>query len=237
MNELIVTPESNAPSREDIIRQATEAGRATADGGDALPNLAKAVVLAASLGELSLVRSHGRADCDDAAAIYAAYAHARRKRARFDVCDDRRAQVSKLRQLIKMGLMTNTNPPAVIDNTIAVHLHALSNGHKVPSLYSAMVSIARRQLEAGRDLTRDEINVEICAGIKRPVPTLAAKLAKIDAALTEIITKAGDQSDEVIKARALIRRRIMVLRNSPLSSEPGDTIDLSPILEPVEVQA
>jgi hypothetical protein len=234
MTELIiVTPESNIPTRKDIIRQAAEAGRDAAAGSDALPNLAKTVVLAASLGHLSLIRLHDR---DDAAAIYAAYAHARHKRAKFDVGDDRRAQVSKLRQLVKMGLMPNANPIEVIENTIAVHQRALSSGQKVPSLYTAMVLIARRQLEAGRDLTQGEISVEICSGIKRPVPTLVAKLAKIDAALTDLITNASEQSEEVVKARALIRRRIMALRNAPFSSEPGD-IDLSPILEPVEVQA
>jgi hypothetical protein len=101
-----------------------------------------------------------------------------------------------------------------------------------------MVSIARRQLEAGRDLTRGEIEAEICREIKRPVPKLADQLAKIDAALTALISD-GDSSLEIIKARALIRARIMVLRNSPVSSvaNTGDVIDLAPIVKPVEATA
>src|SRR5262249_43053670 len=139
---LVVTSQSNIPSRQDIIRQAAEAGKDAAAGGDALPKLGKAVVLAASMGQLSLTKSHGH---DDAAAIYTTYAHARHKRAQFDVGDDTRAQVSKLRQLVKMGLMPNTNPVDVLDTTIVVHQRAIANGKRVPNLYAAMVSIARRQ--------------------------------------------------------------------------------------------
>jgi hypothetical protein len=228
-----VTLQGNKPNtstRKDIIYAAAEAGRDAAAGGDALPKLAKAVVLAASLGELSLIPRAGR---DDAAAIFAAYTHARHKRARFDVSDDRRAQVSKLRQLVKMGLLPNSNPVDVIENAITVHQRAIAHGQRVPSLYAAMVTIARRQLEAGRDLTRDEINIEICSGIVRPPPTLAAKLAKIDATLSDLI-KTGEGSEEISKARALIRRRIMALRNFPLTSDPGDVIVN---VEPAEARA
>jgi hypothetical protein len=90
-------------------------------------------VLAASLGELSLRRRSGHDGGDDATAIYVTYAVARGKRARFNVGDDRRAQISKLRQLVKMGLMPNSNPVEVIEKAIDVHQRALSNGQRVPA--------------------------------------------------------------------------------------------------------
>jgi hypothetical protein len=98
-----ITPQDNALSRADIIKLAEAAGNDTAAGTDALP---KHVVLAAPQREVTLDRH--RDARDDATAIYATYANACERGAKLDggnkgIDASRRPQVSKLRQLIKMG--------------------------------------------------------------------------------------------------------------------------------------
>jgi transcriptional antiterminator NusG len=205
----------NALSRKDVIRFAAGAGKETAAGADALPGLARQVVLGASQGTLSLVRKiNGH---DDASAIYATYACARDRQAKLDFRSDaRRAQASKLRQLIKMGGGPG-NPVDIIDQVIDAHQRALSqeqpHGTRVRGLYATMVSAARAQIKYQRDLTRAEIQEVVCRVITPPTPKAADVLAKIEVMLTALI-ETGEKSTEVSEARALIRQRIMGAENS-----------------------
>jgi transcription termination/antitermination protein NusG len=199
-------------SRADIIRLATTAGKEAAVGTDALPNLAQHVVQAASQKELTLA-CH-KDDRDDATGVYAAYASARERGAKLDGGNEgnsersRSAQISKLRQLIKMG-MGPGDPVRVINHVVAAHQHALSQGTRVRPLYETMVAVARAQIKACRDLKQIEIENLVCRVSAPRAPKAPDKLAKIEALLTELI-EAGEKSGEVTEARALIRRRLMV---------------------------
>jgi transcriptional antiterminator NusG len=115
------------------------------------------------------------------------------------------------------------NPVDIINEVIDAHQQALSQeqpkGTRVRGLYATMVSAARAQIKAQRDLTKAEIENLVCCMIQpAPAPKAEDVLAKIDVMLTALIS-AGEKSPEVSEARALIRARLMEAQPQPIEVE------------------
>jgi hypothetical protein len=209
--------------REEILRKAIKKlGEQARDGHDSLPRLALRVIKWAEDGLVNpKPKGAKRNDKDDAQQLFEWYAEAEGKGGTFAYEPaSLKAQVSKLRQVIKCGVMTTIGHPEILfERARDIHkqFHT-ADPKKVKQAYEALVSVARMQLEPDNStsvLTDDQIK----AAILRPgteTKELEQELSQIFKRLEGVITgenKHGlkDQSPDLLQAHECVGQRIKSL--------------------------
>lgn len=205
---------NNDTRLSDLMTEVREFGRESAEGKDALPKLALRVVRAAADGVLTLDKD--KDGLDDAARVYDEYAKAESKKAVHDhTANGKKANVSKLRSLVKMGAMTTCDPVDVLNRAHVARQAMIAADEKVRPAYAAFVTIAREQLD--KDVDLDDDTLKAC--IVKPATKsreLEQELESIQKRLEKLISGENssglkDQSPEVIEAHSLIGTRLAAL--------------------------
>jgi hypothetical protein len=199
---------------DDLLKQVGEFGEESAQGKDALPKLFLRVVQAAADGVIDTEKDKHGDGIDDAARIYRVYAdNEGHKAIHQHTKDGLKANVSKLRCGVRLGLMTSVDGVVVIDRAVTIRGNQEAASNKCKSAYPAYVDVAREQLKQDTELTDDQIKEVVL----KPEPAekdVVVELKAIEKKLERIITGEGgvkDQSQEVIDAHALIRTRLAAL--------------------------
>ena len=195
---------------DDFFNDVRKFGRESGSGQDALPKLGLRTIAAAADGIVTLDKdTNGK---DDADRIFDTYSKEEGKKAVINRTNGSlRAQVSKTRQLIKVGQMTTCDPVVGSETLMRIRGELMNEGHKVKSAFPALVDYARRQLDADAPLSDDELR-ELAA---KPAPagkSVEEELQAILKRLERLITgesKAGqDQHEETIAAQEALQRRV-----------------------------
>lgn len=142
----------------DLMKAVTKFGEEASLGRDSLPKLAHAVVKAAADGVLDLETKDSKGN-DAAAQIYEKYAAAESKKALHEhSAGGKKANVSKLRQLISMGCMTTIDAAEVMQEAFnAREGMKREDGVKIKPAYPYYVDVARKQLESKKPLDRNTL--------------------------------------------------------------------------------
>jgi aspartate oxidase len=101
--------------------------------------------------------AEGVIDESDAARIYEAYYNAIIKRGQVQTTDSSKAQVSKLRQIIKLGVAYPKEAEKLLKRVTDVHNALMMEGATVRPLYMCMIQVARCRLDSARALTDAQI--------------------------------------------------------------------------------
>lgn len=194
---------SNDKRLSDLKKQVTKLGEEASLGKDSLPKLAHAVVRAAADGIIDL-ETKDKDNNDAAASIYAAYAAGESKKAIHEHSEGgKKANVSKLRQLIAMGAMTTVDAVEVMQTAFQAREDMIADSAKVKSAYPFYVDVAREQLKADKAL--DKSDLEKIALKPTPEPKeLETELKAIMKRLEDLVTGEGKSklkdSDELTEA-------------------------------------
>jgi hypothetical protein len=140
----------------------------------ARPKLAVTLVRAAAAGDI---------DEDDVEARYDAYLAGRTKaQSRTALAsgvedgNGKKANVSKCRQLVRMGMLPAVDGPALIDTTVTVRGNLLENEEAVKAPFDAFVDVARAQIaQPDAQLTEEQI----AAAIRKPEKASKTELQKL----------------------------------------------------------
>ena len=212
MNALkLMTPAegSNSIGLAEVKKRVTQLGYDSAAGKDALPGLASAVIQAAQGGAFTaddrfdpkgnIITSNVATDgVDFAEYLYTEFTKAESKK-QVHTEGGTKANISKLRQVGKMGMMTACDPLSVVQRTIATRNRIAANNPKdVLSAYPAIVKVAREQLKLDRDINDDEV----AAAIMKPEAAekgLEEKLTQAFRILEDVIA-GGYQHEAVTNA-------------------------------------
>lgn len=184
----------------DFMKSITKFGEESALGADALPKLAHAVVRAAADGVIDPEAKNKHGD-DTAKQIYDRYAAAESKKAIHEK-NGTKANVSKLRQLIKFGAMTTVDAVEVMQAAMEAREAAIADSVKVKSSYPFYVDVARSQLNSDKPLTAGEL-ADIA---RKPEPKdkeIEGELKRVLKVLEDLVSgesKAGKDEDELTEA-------------------------------------
>jgi hypothetical protein len=118
----------------------------------------------ATLPGLALDAAHevalGRASAEDADKVYAAYFDSVMKRSAAQPPSSRKAQVSKLRQIMLLAEEQPAQAHKLLVRVEKMH-HELMRETPVKSLFAAMVDVARAQRNTRRRLNRNKLRARI----------------------------------------------------------------------------
>lgn len=204
--------QTNDHRYDDLVKVVQGLGRDAAEGKDALPKLAHAVVRAAHEGVIDTQKDND--GNDGAARVYYKYAEQQSKRAIHEHSEGGvKANISKLRKLLEMGSMPIIDPVDVMNRAATIREDMRQNGEEMKPAYASYVDIAREQLNnPGKALDDDELKACISKS-PRPDKTLEDELRSIHKKLDGLVSgdnakKFKDQSSEIIQAEELLRQRL-----------------------------
>lgn len=208
------TPETETPEaakndkrKSDLLRQIGKLGEEASLGRDSLPKLAHAVVKAASDGII---------DGNDAEGLYTKYATAESKKAIHEHSSGgKKANISKLKQLIDMGCMTTIDAVEVMQEAFQARENMIADSQKVKAAYPFYVEVARAQLKTDTALPLETLE-ELACKDEPNAKTLDGELKKVARVLEGLISgenrdKIKDNSEQVEAAYHLIKERLEAL--------------------------
>lgn len=157
--------------------QLAKLGAAEGKGDSSRPAAAIALTAAAREGYI---------DEDDAADMFASYVNAKAKIAAHNPLvtasgydseqKSAKQQVSKFRQLIKLGALPNVDGPELLDRTAKLAKDLTATGTKCHPMFDAMLNVARKQIETPNDTLTDE---QITAVVAKAEPRTKSELDKL----------------------------------------------------------
>lgn len=196
----------------DLFKQVNKFGEEASLGKDSLPKLAHAVVRAAADGVIDTSTKDKNGD-DAAAQIYARYAAGESKKAIHEhSTGGKKANISKLRQLISMGEMKTIDGAEVMQGAFEARERAIDNGDKVKAAYAFYVDVAREQLKHDVALTDSQLG-ELALRQEASEKTLEGELKRILKSLEGLVTgenkaKLKDEDELTIAAWEAVRERV-----------------------------
>lgn len=151
-------PLTNDQRLKDLKKQVTKLGEEASLGKDSLPKLAHAVVRAAADGLIDTTTKDEKGN-DHATQLYIHYANGESKKAIHEHSEGgKKANISKLRQLISMGCMKSIDPVEVMQDAFAARDGmSREDGVKIKSAYPFYVDVAREQLKSDKPLTTKQM--------------------------------------------------------------------------------
>lgn len=202
------TENVNDTRLKDFMKDVRKYGAESAAGRDALPHLALRVVQAAADGLI---------DAEGTETVYEAYIKADERRAAIERTPaGRKAQISKLRQLVSLGCLTTVDGFVVITDAKEVleKVHEKGEG-KVKSAYAYFVDVARAQLKQDTPLSKEALK-ELAFKSEPNPKTLEGELEKVRKILEGLISgenkdKLKDDHEDVEAAYHLIDSRLKQL--------------------------
>lgn len=182
-----VSENVNDTRLKEFMKDVRKYGAESAAGRDALPHLALRVVQAAADGLI---------DAEDTETVYEAYIKADERRAAIERTPaGRKAQVSKLRQLVSLGCLTTVDGFVVITDAKEVLEKAYEKGEgKIKSAYAYFVDVARAQLKQDTPLSKDALKELVFKNEPNP-KTLEGELEKVRKILEGLIS--GENRDNL----------------------------------------
>ena len=204
---------SNDKRKSDLFKQVSKLGEEASLGKDSLPKLAHAVVKAAADGIIDLDTKDSKG-LDSATIIYERYASAESKKAIHEMTSGgKKANISKVRQLIAMGCMTTIDAVEVMQRAFEARKNMINDDNKVKSAYPFYVDVAREQLKSDKPL--DDRTLEGIAMKGEPAPKeleaeLKSILKKLEALTTDGLgkEKVKDTNELTIAAFDAIKERV-----------------------------
>ncbi len=198
--------------RRELMNEVREYGRNSAEGKDSLPMLATRVIKASADGIIDLSKDAN--GWDDAAKMYEAYVTAESKKAVHDHTDTgKKANVSKLRQLVIFGALTTVDPVDVHNRTFEKRLKMAKEGQNVKAAYPAYVDVARAQIKTQTELSDDELTAVLLKPEKND-PDVVTEITQIKKRIERLITgEKGlqDNSEQIIQVNKLLGERLAAL--------------------------
>jgi hypothetical protein len=148
---------SNDKRKTDFLKQVGKFGEESALGRDALPKLAHAVVKAVADGIINMDEKDDKGN-DAATQIYEKYAAQETKKALHErSAAGKKANISKLRQLMQMGAMTTIDPVEQMQKAFEARENMIADDNKVKGAYPFYIDVARKQLSQTTALTDREL--------------------------------------------------------------------------------
>lgn len=196
----------NDKRHAELMKQVKSLGSDGAAGRDSLPKLAHAVVKAAADGVIDL-ETKNKDGADAATLIYTAYAKADSTKAIHEHKDaGLKSNISKLRQLIKLGLMTTIDPVALMQEAHEIREGLKHDeGTKLKPAYHFYVDLARAQADKDKKLSKGSIEDLATKGEAEP-KTVEDRLKQIDKLLESLVTgenrEKNKDTDELTEAAA-----------------------------------
>ena len=196
--------QKNDKRKADLLRQIGKLGEEASLGRDSLPKLAHAVVKAAADGVIT---------SDDAEGLYTKYATAESKKAIHEHSTaGKKANVSKLKQLIDMGLMTSVDAVEVMQSAFTARENMINDSQKVKSAYPFYVDVARAQLKTDKPLNQATLE-ELAVKEEPNAKTLEGELKRAMKVLEGLVTgenrdKIKDDHENVEAAYNLLKDRL-----------------------------
>lgn len=199
----------NDKRHADLMRQITKLGEEASLGKDSLPKLAHAVVKGAADGVFDTDTKDAKGN-DLATQIYEKYAAAEGKKAIHEhSAGGKKANISKLRQLIAMGCMTTIDAVEVMQAAFEARKAMIADDNKVKSAYPYYVDVARKQLESKTPLTKRELeNLALKDGPKEK--SLEGELTRVMKVLEGLVT--GENRDGLKDTDALTEAAFQAVR-------------------------
>lgn len=200
---------SNDKRKADFMRQVGKFGEEAALGRDALPKLAHAVVKAVADGYIDINEKDNKGN-DAATLIYEKYTAQETKKALHErSAGGKKANISKLRQIMQMGAMTTIDPVEVMQNAYEARENMIADDNKVKSAYAFYVDVARKQNAQATALTDREL--EALAMKDAPAPKeLEAILQSVFKKLEGLVT--GENRDNVKDDDALTEAALQAIK-------------------------
>jgi hypothetical protein len=197
----------------DYIKRVRGYGAASAKGKDALPQHMLDTLKQAAEGVLDLVPDKHDKGVDDAHASYVEYTKAAGKTLYAHKANSFKAQVSKLRTVVKAGVHPHGDPYGDVDRAVVMHQEMHGNDPKsVQTLSQAIGNVCRDIVGTDQSLTDDEIR-EAIAKSESETKTVAKELVAIHKKMERLITGSAGvrhQSDALVKAEELLREELSV---------------------------
>lgn len=186
---------SNDKRMSDLMKQVGKLGEEASLGKDSLPKLAHAVVRAAADGIIDLESKDAKGN-DAAAQLYEKYATAESKKAIHEhSAGGKKANISKLRQLISMGALTTVDAVEVMQAAFQARENMINDSQKVKPAYPFYVEVAREQLKAP-EAALDQSALEGLALKDAPnAKTLEGELKRVLGILEGLVT--GENKDKI----------------------------------------
>lgn len=187
----------------ELMKQVTKFGEEASLGRDSLPKLAHAVVKAAADGILDTETKDSKGN-DIAAQIYEKYVAAESKKAIHEHSGGgKKANISKLRQLISMGAMPGIDAVEVMQAAFQAREDMMADDNKVKPAYPFYVEVAREQLKEGRankPLTKKELE-DLVVKDGPSEKTLEGELKRVLKVLEGLVS--GENRDKIKDTDAL----------------------------------
>ena len=192
---------NNAKRMTELMKQVGKLGEEASLGKDSLPKLAHAVVKAAADGVIDLETKDAKGN-DAAHQLYDKYAIAESKKAIHEHSSGgKKANVSKLRQLIAMGAMTTIDAVEVMQRAFQARENMMrEDGVKVKPAYPFYVDVAREQQKSKKALSDRELE-DIVQKDAPNAKTLEGELKRALNILEGIVT--GENRDKIKDTNAL----------------------------------
>lgn len=177
----------------DLMKQVGKLGEEASLGRDSLPKLAMAVVKAAADGIIDLEKDSKGLDA--AHSLYERYAANESKKAIHEhSAGGKKANVSKLRQLIAMGMMPTIDAFEVMQDAFTARENMINDSNKVKAAYPYYVEVAREQLKSEKRLTTRQLE-DLVLKDAPTEKTLEGELKRAMKILEGIVT--GENRDKI----------------------------------------
>ena len=191
---------SNDKRLSDLLKQVGQFGAEASLGKDSLPKLAHAVVRAAADGIIDADTKDAKGN-DSATIIYERYAANESKKAIHEHSSGgKKANISKLRQLISMGVMTTIDAVEVMQAAFEARNAMIADDNKVKSAYPFYVDVAREQLKQPTPLSKAELEDIALKDAPKP-KTLEGELKRAMNILEGLMS--GENRDKIKDSDAL----------------------------------
>lgn len=191
---------SNDKRFADLKKQIHKLGEEASLGKDSLPKLAHAVVKAAADGIIDLDTKDAKGQ-DVAHQLYDQYVAGESKKAIHEhSAGGKKANVSKLRQLIQMGAMTTIDAVEVMQEAFQAREDMISDSQKVKPAYPFYVEVAREQLKLDKKLDKKALE-DLALKDAPTAKTVEGELKRALSILEGLVT--GENRDKIKDADAL----------------------------------
>ena len=210
MNATTTTPavETEVPAHlkndkrfSDAMKAIRKFGEESALGKDSLPKLAQYVVRLAADGVIDTETKNAKGD-DAATMIYEAYVKAESSKAIHEHTGTK-ANVSKLRQLIKLGNLTTVDAVELMQDALEARDAMMADDNKVKPAYPFYIEVARAQLEAPQKRLERKVLERMVCKEEQKEKTIEGELKRAMTILENLVTgegKAPKDTDELTDA-------------------------------------
>lgn len=193
----------------ELKKQIHKLGEEASLGKDSLPKLAHAVVKAAADGVIDLDTKDAKGN-DVAHQLYEQYVNGESKKAIHEhSAGGKKANVSKLRQLIQMGCMTTIDAVEVMQRAFEARENMIKDSAKVKAAYPFYVDVAREQQKADKPLTDNELN-DLALKDAPAAKTVEGELKRALGILEGLVT--GENRDKIKDTDALTEAAYQALK-------------------------